>query len=310
MSATKVKKPRMRTGAFLSKYGRILIGGSILFVIVFSVLFADVLDGGWSSNPVKFDPSGADKFLKPGESSINPETGKMQVHILGTDSNGVDLLALLLHGGKPTLLVAVGAQTILIVLGTVLGLLCGYYNKVERVVMRVLEAFATIPNMLLTMLVLSLFKFSEEKTLLENALPMMLSMSIHGVPGLARMIRNQVLSLREKEYIESEKAMGAGDMRTIFVHILPACSSYLLVRFSNGLAGMVLSMASLSFLGLGIPVLVAPTWGSMVSTNKRAIMNPELMYVFLFPTLVVSLTVFAFVMLGDGLRDLFDPRLK
>jgi len=310
MSATKVKKPHMRPTAFLSKYGRILIGGTILFVILFCVLFADVLDCGWSNNPVKFDPSGADKFLKPGESSINPETGKMQVHLLGTDSNGVDLWSLLLHGGKPTLLVAVGAQTILIVLGTVLGLLCGYYNKVERVVMRILEAFATIPNLLLTMLVLSLFEFSEDKTLLENALPMMLSMSIHGVPGLARMIRNQVLSLREKEYIESEKAMGAGDLRTIFVHILPACSSYLLVRFSNGLAGMVLSMASLSYLGLGIPVLVAPTWGSMVSTNKRAVMNPELIHVFLFPTLVVSLTVFGFVMLGDGLRDLFDPRLK
>ena len=310
MSATKLKKPRMRTGAFLAKYGRILIGGSILACILFGVLFADVLDGGWSSDPKKFDPGPADNFLKPGTVSVNPDTGEEQVHILGTNANGVDMWAMLLHGGKPTLLIAVGAQTILIVLGTVLGLLCGYYNKVERVVMRILEAFATIPNLLLTMLVLSLFTFDEDKSLLENALPMMLSMSIHGVPGLARMIRNQVLSLREKEYIESEKAMGAGDMRTIFVHILPACSSYLLVRFSNGLAGMVLSMASLSYLGLGIPTLEYPTWGSIVSDNKRALMTPEYRHAFLYPTLLVSATVFAFVMLGDGLRDLLDPRLK
>lgn len=310
MSATKVKKPRMLVSAFLRKYGRILIGGSILFVIVFGVLFADVLDGGWSSDPVKFNADMSDVYLKPGESSFNKETGKVQTHIFGTDQRGNDLWSQLLHAGEPTLMVAVGAQVILIILGTVIGLICGYYNKVERIVMRILEAFATIPNMLLTMLVLSLFKFDEEKTLFENALPMMLSLSIHGVPGLARMIRNQVLSLREKEYIESEKAMGAGDLRTMFVHILPACSSYLLVRFSNGLAGMVLSMASLSFLGLGIPVLVAPTWGSIVTENKDAIMNPEHAYVFLIPTLIVSLTVFGFVMLGDGLRDLFDPRLK
>jgi ABC-type dipeptide/oligopeptide/nickel transport system permease subunit len=149
----------------------------------------------------------------------------------------------------------------------------------------------------------------EGKLLLSMALPMMLSMSIHGVPGLARMIRNQVLSLREKEYIESEKAMGAGDLRTMFIHILPACSSYLLVRFSNGLSGMVLSMASLSFLGLGLPLSI-PTWGFMVSDTKEVIYSPDHFYIFMWPTLVISITVFGFAMLGDGLRDLFDPRLK
>lgn len=296
MSNTATKKPRMLFGAFLRKYGRILIGGTILAVIFFFVLGADFLDMGY--DPAAFDPSFADAAIKP-----NSE------HIMGTDQYGRDIWSRILHGGQPTLLVAIGAQVILTCLGTVVGLICGYYNRVERIVMRVLEAFSKIPNMLLTMLVLSLFRFSAEKSLLENVLPMMLSMSIHGVPGLARMIRNQVLSLREKEYIESEKAMGASDIRTIFVHIMPACYSYLLVRFSNGLAGMILSMASLSFLGLGLPSTI-PTWGFMVNETQEIIFSADHFYMFMWPTLVISVTVFGFAMLGDGLRDLLDPRLK
>ncbi len=296
MSATKTKKPRMLFGAFLRKYGRILIGGSILAVIVFFTLFAEYLDMGY--DPQYFEPDLSEAAIKP-----NSE------HLMGTDQYGRDIWARIVHGGKPTLLVAVGAQCILVVIGTVVGLICGYYNKVERIVMRILEAFSKIPNLLLTMLVLSLFTFSKEKSLLENALPMMLSMSLHGVPSLARMIRNQVLSLREKEYIESEKAMGASDARTIFVHIMPACYSYLLVRFSNGLAGMILSMASLSFLGLGLPSTI-PTWGFMVNESQEIIFSAEHFYIFMWPTLIISVTVFGFAMLGDGLRDLLDPRLK
>ena len=298
MSTTKTKKPRMLFGAFLRKYGRILIGGTILAVIFFCVLFADVLDKG-------HDPQYFDSMMT--ESSIKPEV--QDDHLLGTDQYGRDIWARLLHGGKPTLLVALGAQGLLVIMGTCVGLVCGYYNKVEKYVMRVLEAFATIPNMLLTMMVLSLFTFSKEKSLLENALPMIVSMSIHGVPGLARMIRNMVLSQREKEYIESEKAMGASDARIMFKHILPSCYSYLLVRFSNGLAGMILSMASLSFLGLGLPSTI-PTWGFMVNESQEILFSADHFYIFFWPTLTISVCVFGFAMLGDGLRDLLDPRLK
>lgn len=302
MSATKTKKPRMLFTAFLRKYGRILIGGTILVVILFFTLGADFLDMGY--DPQHFDASRINANVKP--DSVDPSG---DYHLMGTDQYGRDIWSRILHGGQPTLLVAVGAQTVLVILGTVVGLICGYYNKVERIVMRFLEAFSKIPNLLLTMLVLSLFTFSKDKSMLENAWPMMMSMALHGVPGLARMIRNQVLSLREKEYIESEKAMGASDARTIFVHIMPACYSYLLVRFSNGLAGMILSMASLSFLGLGLPSTI-PTWGFMVNESQEIIFSMDHFYIFMWPTLIISITVFGFAMLGDGLRDLLDPRLK
>lgn len=284
MNTTKTKKPRMKFTAFLKKYGRIMIGGAIIATVLFCTICAPLL--------TDFDPEEVGDYSE----FKQPPSEK---HWLGTDIYGRDMWARIIYGGRSTLLVSVGAQVVLVILGTVLGLLCGYYNKMEKYVMRVLEACATIPSLLFTMLMISVFG---------SGIPqMIIAMSIFGIPGLARMIRNQVLSLREKEYIESEKAMGASDIRTVFLHILPACSSYLLVRFSNGLSGMILSMTSLSFLGVGLDPTVA-NWGAMVNDGQKIMFAVP--HVVMVPTFVISITVFGFAMLGDGLRDLLDPRLK
>lgn len=284
MSNTKTKKPRMKFTAFLKKYGRILIGGTIIAAVILCTVFAPLL--------TDYDPEEVgdySEFKQP----------PSEEHWLGTDIYGRDMWSRIVFGGRSTLLVSVGAQVVLVILGTILGLLCGYYSKVEKYVMRFLEACATIPSLLLTMLLISVFG---------SGIPqMIIAMSIFGIPGLARMIRNQVLSLREKEYIESEKAMGASDLRTVVLHILPACSSYLLVRFSNGLSGMILSMTSLSFLGVGLDPTVA-NWGAMVNDGQKIMFAVP--HVVMVPTFVISITVFGFAMLGDGLRDLLDPRLK
>lgn len=284
MSNTKTKKPRMKFTAFLKKYGRILIGGTIIAAVILCTVFAPLL--------TDYDPEEVgdySEFKQP----------PSEEHWLGTDIYGRDMWSRIVYGGRSTLLVSVGAQVVLVILGTILGLLCGYYSKVEKYVMRFLEACATIPSLLLTMLLISVFG---------SGIPqMIIAMSIFGIPGLARMIRNQVLSLREKEYIESEKAMGASDLRTVVLHILPACSSYLLVRFSNGLSGMILSMTSLSFLGVGLDPTVA-NWGAMVNDGQKIMFAVP--HVVMVPTFVISITVFGFAMLGDGLRDLLDPRLK
>ena len=284
MNTTKTKKPRMKFSAFLKKYGRIMIGGVIIATVLFCTIFAPLL--------TDYDPEEVgdySEFKQP----------PSEEHWLGTDLYGRDMWARIIYGGRSTLLVSVGAQCILVILGTVMGLLCGYYKAMEKYVMRFLEACSTIPNLLLTMLLISVFG---------SGIPqMIIAMSLYGVPGLARMIRNQVLSLREKEYIESEKAMGASDIRTVFLHILPACSSYLLVRFSNGLSGMILSMTSLSFLGVGLDPTMA-SWGAMVNDGQKIMFAVP--HVVMVPTFVISITVFGFAMLGDGLRDLLDPRLK
>ncbi len=284
MSNTKTKKPRMKFTAFLKKYGRILIGGTIIAAVVLCTVFAPLL--------TDYDPEEVGDYSE----FKQPPSDE---HWLGTDIYGRDMWSRIIFGGRSTLLVSVGAQVVLVIMGTILGLLCGYYGKVEKYLMRFLEACATIPSLLLTMLLISVFG---------SGIPqMIIAMSIFGIPGLARMIRNQVLSLREKEYIESEKAMGASDLRTVVLHILPACSSYLLVRFSNGLAGMILSMTSLSFLGVGLDPTVA-NWGAMVNDGQKIMFAVP--HVVMVPTFVISITVFGFAMLGDGLRDLLDPRLK
>ena len=281
--ATKQKKRRMKPLAFIKRYGRILLGGGIIAAVVFCSVFASFL--------TDWDPEKAD--IK------NRSQAPSEEHLLGTDIYGRDMWSRILFGSRTTLIVSLGSQCLLMVSGTVLGLLCGYYNKIEKYLMRFMDAFATIPNLLLCMLMISVFGAGIPQ--------MIIALSIHGIPGLARMVRNQVLSLREKEYIESEKAMGASDLRTVVVHILPACSSYLLVRFSSGLAGMILSMTSLSFLGVGLDPTIA-NWGGLVNDGQKVMF--AIPHVVLFPALAISITVFGFAMLGDGLRDLFDPRLK
>ncbi len=283
---------KLKFGAFLRKYGRVLIGGAIILAVVFCAVFAPLLTE-W--DPEKTNISEAK--LKPG--AVGELNGEAKVHVFGTDIYGRDMWARLIFGSRNTLIVSLGAQVILTVSGTLLGLLCGYYTKVEKYLMRVLDAMATIPNLLLCLLMVSVFG---------SGVPnLMLAMSFHGIPGLARMVRNQVLSLREKEYIESEKAMGAGDIRTVILHILPACSSYLLVRFSSGLASAILSMTSLSYLGVGLDPTIA-SWGGMIQNSQKIMF--ALPHTFMVPTVAIAITVFGFAMLGDGLRDLLDPKLR
>lgn len=279
----KEKKKRIKTSAFFRKYGRLLIGGTIIAAVLFCAVFAPLLTA--------WDP----EAVNMAEESALPSAE----HILGCDPYGRDMWARILYGSRTTLLVSLGSQIILVLAGTVLGLLCGYYNKVEKYIMRFMDAFSTIPNLLLCMLMISVFGAGIPQ--------MMIALSVHGIPGLARMVRNQVLSLREKEYIESERAMGASDLRTIFVHILPACSSYLLVRFSNGLSGMILSMTSLSYLGVGLAPTIA-NWGGIIQDGQKIMFAVP--HVVLYPAIAICVTVFGFAMLGDGVRDLLDPRLK
>ncbi|MBQ9387353.1 MAG: ABC transporter permease [Lachnospiraceae bacterium] len=277
------QRKHMKFSVFLRKNGRTIIGGFIIAMVVFCSIFAPLL--------TSWDPEK--------ESLTEMNELPSSEHIMGTDKFGRDIWARVLYGSRTTLIVSIGAEVFLVIVGTILGLACGYYKRLEKVLMRILDAFATVPNLLLCMLMISVFG--------PGIIQMIIALAIHGIPGLARMVRNQVLSLREKEYIESEYAMGASDLRTLFKHILPACSSYLLVRFSNGLAGMVLSMTSLSFLGIGLDPTIA-SWGGIVQDGQSIMFAfPHLVF---FPALAICITVFGFAMLGDGLRDRFDPRLR
>lgn len=276
-------KQKSRAFILFRKYGRIFVGGIIIAVVVFCAVFADYV--------TSYDPM----EINLAEAKQPPSAA----HFMGTDKYGRDLWSRIVYGSQSNLLIAVGTQIVVTVAGTVLGLICGYYNKAEKYLMRFLEGFSLIPNLLLMMMVASIAGAGVPN--------MILAMSVGGIPGCARMIRNQVLSIREKEFIESEKAMGASDIRTIFVHILPQCSTYLITRFSGGLAGSALGLTSLSYLGFGLDPTV-PSWGGIIAENQSAIFGTP--HIVLFASLAVCVTVFGFTMLGDGLRDLLDPKLR
>ena len=278
-----MKMRRIKPLRFIQKYGRLLIGGAIIAVVLFGAIFAPFL--------TDYDTETLDLDNIKQEPSAE--------HVLGTDRYGRDMLTRILYGSRTTLIVALGVQILVTVAGTVLGLICGYYSKAEKFLMRILDAFSTVPNLLLCLMMVSIFG--------AGTINLIVAMSISAIPGTARMVRNQVLSLREKEYIESEKAMGASDLRTVGLHILPACSSYLIVRFSSGLAGSVLSMTSLSYLGLGLSPLI-PSWGGMVYEGQGFIFGTP--HLVLYPALAICIAVFGFSLLGDGVRDLLDPKLR
>ena len=276
-------KKKMKTSRFLRKYGRLLIGGTIVGIVVFCAIFAPLL--------TSYDPN----MVKYAEASLKPTAE----HILGTDVYGRDLFARIVYGARSTLIVSVGVQIVTVVIGTVLGLLCGFYSKVEKILMRFLDVFKTIPSLLLCLLIISV---------LGPGVPnLIMAMSINGIPGVARMVRNQVLSLREKEFVESEKAMGASHLRILFHHILPSCSSYLLVEFSNGLSSAVLSMSGLSYLGLGLDPTIA-SWGGSIQDGQSVMF--AIPHVVFYPMLAICITIFGFSVLGDGVRDILDPKLR
>ena len=286
-------KKKMKFRVFIKKYWRLILGGGIIAAVIFCSIFAPILTD-YDPEFVNMDVAKA----RPGEVVELPD-GETEVHPLGTDALGRDVWARILYGSRSTLVVSIGAEVLGTIMGAVLGLICGYYTKAEKILMRFLDGFSTIPNLLLCMMMVSIFGAG-----IPN---LILAMSIGGVPGTARMIRNQVLSLREKEFIESEKAMGAGDTRTVGLHILPHCTSYLIVRFSNGLAGSVLSMTSLSFLGLGLDPTTA-SWGGIINEAQTLLLVYP--HILIAATVAISLTVFGFSILGDGVRDLLDPRLR
>lgn len=283
MKATKTTKKRMKPSVFMKKYGRIIFGAMILSVIFFLAIFADVV--------CEQDPyyiSLKDKHVAYDEN-----------HILGTDLMGRDIFARLCHGAQNTLIVAIGTVAFQVTVGAITGVACGYYYKLEMVLMRILEAYGMIPNLLLLMMMASIFG---------NGIPnMILALGVGGIGGIAKTVRNQVLSLKQKEFVESAKAMGAKDTRIMYIHILPQLTSYLTVRFSSGLAGNVLSMTSLSYLGVGLDPMLA-SWGGMVSDGQLFLFSTP--HEVLWPGVAISLTVFGFTLMGDGIRDLLDPRLR
>ena len=273
---------KLRT--FAKKNGRIVIGGVLLFIMVFISVGAPLFT---DKSPT--ETNGYQRNLAAGQEG----------HVWGTDSLGRDLLARYLYGGRATMLIAVVTQILVIVGGALLGLVCGYFPKIDIILTRLLESLHAIPTILILYVLVMIMG--------ANYVSMVLAMSIVGLYSVMRFTRAQVLSIKKQEFVEREVIMGSPTFRTLIRHILPHCSSYLLVRFGQGLGGNILLVATLSYLGVGLQS-GAPTWGQDISdAQKQMFAFPEKVFI---PMLFIAVTVFAFSMLGDGIRDYASPEYR
>jgi len=221
-------------------------------------------------------------------------------HLLGTDSLGRDTLSRIIFGTRITLLVGVGTVIIAASLGTIIGLIAGYFGGwIFTVIMRFTDGIMAIPPLLLALVIAALLGTGVKGV--------MIAVSFALMPGYIRLICGQVLSVKENEYVMAARSVGVGHIGIMFRHILPNCFSPLIVQMTMMMGLAILIEASLSFLGLGIKPPSA-AWGSMVYDGyKYLVMRPILS---IAPGLAIMLVVFAFNMIGDGLRDTLDPRLR
>ena len=226
--------------------------------------------------------------------------GPSRDFLLGTDRIGRCILSRLLYGARQSLQMGIFATTGSSIIGTLIGAIAGYYGKkLDTLIMRFLDIFQGIPMFLLTVTLAAVMGPS-----LQNAI---IAIGISMIPHSARLMRASILTVREMEYVEAAKAIDAGDRRIILRHIIPNAIAPVLVGYTMAMGSAVLSGAALSFIGLGVQPPI-PEWGAMISDGRNYMRaNPELA---LYPGICVMITVLAFNMLGDGLRDALDPRLK
>lgn len=226
--------------------------------------------------------------------------GPSKAHIFGLDEFGRDIFMRMVWAVRYSLFMGTIAITLSTIVGVILGSIAGYYGKItDNVIMRFMDVLLAIPSMLLATAIVAALGTS-----LTNVL---IAIAISYVPTFARTVRASVLTIKDQEFIEAARAMGASDFRIIFKYILPNSMAPLIVQATLGVAGAILSIAGLSFLGLGIQP-PTPEWGSMLSSARSYIR--EGWHITVIPGLGIMITILALNVMGDGLRDALDPRLK
>ncbi len=228
------------------------------------------------------------------------QAGGSSAHLLGTDAIGRDILSRLMHGARLSLTIGIAVVTLSVIVGTALGLLAGYFRGIfEIAVMRIMDIILTLPSLLLAIVIVAILGPG-----LMNA---MLAVAIVVLPHYVRITRAAVISETSRDYVTAARMGGAGHWRIMFSEVLPNCTAPLIVQASLGISAAILDAAALGFLGLGAQP-PSPEWGTMLADAREFVLRAW--WVVTFPGLAILITVLAFNLLGDGLRDALDPKLK
>ncbi|WP_026476353.1 ABC transporter permease [Alkaliphilus transvaalensis] len=284
------KAPKKKKSQWLEVWRRLvknkaaMVGLAIMLILIFSAIFADFIA------PYGYDEQVLTNRFKSPSSE----------HLFGTDNFGRDIFSRIVYGSRISLRVGIISVAIAALCGGSLGAVAGYYGgKLDNVIMRMMDILLAIPGIILAISIVA--------ALGPELRNVMIAVGIGGIPGFARIVRASVLSIREQEFIEAAKAVGANDFRIISKHIIPNSMAPIIVQATMGVAGAILSTAGLSFIGLGIQPPI-PEWGAMLSTGRDYIR--DYWHMTTFPGVAIMITIFALNLLGDGLRDALDPRLK
>ena len=228
------------------------------------------------------------------------QTGGSSAHWLGTDAIGRDILSRLIFGARLSLLIGIAVVSLSVILGTVLGLLAGYFRGVfEITIMRLMDIILTLPSLLLAIVIVAILG--------PGMMNAMLAVAIVVLPHYVRITRAAVISETSRDYVMAARMGGAGHWRLMFSEVLPNCTAPLIVQASLGISTAILDAAALGFLGLGAQP-PSPEWGTMLADAREFVLRAW--WVVTFPGLMILITVLAFNLLGDGLRDALDPKLK
>ncbi len=284
--ASRIK--RLLRGLVRSKTGA--VGAFIVLVVCLVALLAPVLA---THNPAELDPL---LRLKP---PMWMEGGS-SAHLLGTDNLGRDIFSRIVYGSQVSLIVGLGAVLVSGAIGAVLGLVSGFYGKwLDALIMRVADSFLAIPTILLMLVVLAVVG--------PGLTTLIFVIGVTNWVAYARVVRGEVLSIKERDFVKAARAVGAKDGRILFRHILPNVVSSFIVISGMNVGTTIIMEASLSFLGLGIkPPDVS--WGGMLSDGRQYIATSW--WVATFPGIAITATVLGVIFLGDWLRDVLDPRMK
>ena len=221
-------------------------------------------------------------------------------HLLGTDDLGRDILSRMVYGARVSLSVGFVAVGISVIIGVVLGAVSGYYGGwIDILIMRVVEIVMCFPRIFLILMLLAFLG--------PNIIMVMAVIGFTGWTGLARLVRAEFLSLKERDYVLAARALGASNLRIIFKHILPNALAPVYVSATLGVGGAILIESALSFLGLGVQV-PTPSWGNILTSGMHYIESAW--WLMLFPGLAILITVLSYNLLGEGIREILDPRLK
>jgi len=278
-------KPRSQWQLFRSRFfkHRLAVFSLVLLILLIFACFAANLVAPFPANQ---------------QDLLIGAVGPNSHHWLGTDELGRDLLSEILYAGRTSLRIGLTVAFLSTVLGTVVGAISGYFGKwADQGLMRLTDLFLVIPQ--LVVLAIAIQGFGSTQVVIALSLAALFWM------GEARVVRGQVLALREREFVEAARSIGASPMRVVFRHIIPNCMGPILVGATLGVAGAILTESALSYLGFGVQ-LPATSWGNLLSSARGYVGTPQA-YLIYFPGLMILITVLAVNFLGDGLRDALDP---